>query len=55
MNLSNISGLESSRRSSLIADVVTAYLAGFGREGYVMAVRAAAKMAGEAMGAGHRA
>lgn len=52
---SNVFSLDPSRQESLIADVVTAHLAGFGKEGYVMALRAAAKMAGEAMGAGHRA
>ncbi len=43
---SNTSGLGPSR-GSLLADVVTAHLSGFGRHGYVMAIRAAANMAGK--------
>ena len=50
VHLSNVFGLEPSRQKSLISDVVTAHLAGFGREGYVMAVRAAANMTLELCG-----
>lgn len=41
---SNRCGQDPSSQKSLIADLVTAHLAGFGQEGYVMAVRAAANM-----------
>ncbi len=41
---SNTCGQDPSSQESLIAEVVTAHLAGFGQEGYVMAVRAAAHM-----------
>jgi 3-dehydroquinate dehydratase-2 len=41
---SNTCGLEPSTQEWLMAEVVTAYLAGFGKTGYVMAVRAAANM-----------
>lgn len=44
VHLSNIYRQEPSRQKSLVADVVTAQLAGFGKEGYTMAVRAAADM-----------
>jgi 3-dehydroquinate dehydratase-2 len=47
---SNTSSLGPSR-GSLIADVVTAHLSGFGRHGYVMAIRAAANMAAKEHGA----
>ena len=47
VHLSNTCGGDPARQKSLIADVVTAYLAGFGTEGYVMAVRAAANMTHE--------
>jgi 3-dehydroquinate dehydratase-2 len=41
---SNTCGQDPASQKSLIAEVVTAHLAGFGQEGYVMAVRAAANM-----------
>lgn len=44
VQLSNISGQEPFPQKSLIADVATAHLAGFGIEGYLMAVRAARNM-----------
>jgi 3-dehydroquinate dehydratase-2 len=44
---SNTCGQDPSSQKSLIAEVVTAHLAGFGQEGYVMAVRAAANMTGQ--------
>jgi len=45
---SNRCGQDPSSQKSLIADLVTAYLAGFGQQGYVMAVRAAANMTDQA-------
>ena len=45
---SNRCGQDPSSEKSLIADVATAHLAGFGQEGYVMAVRAAASMTDQA-------
>jgi 3-dehydroquinate dehydratase-2 len=45
---SNRCGQDPSSQKSLIADLVTAHLAGFGHEGYVMAVRAAANMTDQA-------
>lgn len=50
VHLSNVFGLEPSGQKSLISDVVTAHLAGFGRQGYVMAVRAARNMTLELCG-----
>lgn len=50
VHLSNIFGLELSGEKSLISDVVTAHLAGFGKEGYSMAVRAARNMTLELCG-----
>ena len=44
VHLSNVYRREPFRQKSMIADVATAQLAGFGKEGYVMAVRAAADM-----------
>ena len=44
VHLSNVYRREPFRQKSMIADVATAQLAGFGKEGYVMAVRAAAGM-----------
>lgn len=44
VHLSNVYRREPFRQKSMIADVATAQLAGFGKEGYVMAVRAAANM-----------
>ena len=45
---SNSCGQEPSSQKSLISDLATAHLAGFGQEGYVMAVRAAASMTDQA-------
>ena len=44
VHLSNTYGQEAFSQKSLIADVATAHLAGFGKEGYLMAVRAARNM-----------
>ncbi len=44
VHLSNIYRRERFRQKSMIADVVTAQLTGFGKDGYTMAVRAAANM-----------
>jgi 3-dehydroquinate dehydratase-2 len=44
VHLSNIYRREPFRHKSLIADVVTARIAGFGKEGYMVAVQAAADM-----------
>jgi 3-dehydroquinate dehydratase-2 len=44
VHLSNIYKRESFRRTSLISDVVSASLCGFGREGYFLALSAMAKM-----------
>ena len=44
VHLSNIYRREPFRQKSMIADVVTAQVAGFGKDGYTIAVRAAAKM-----------
>jgi 3-dehydroquinate dehydratase-2 len=44
VHLSNIYRRESFRHKSMIADVVTAQVVGFGKNGYPMAVRAAANM-----------
>jgi 3-dehydroquinate dehydratase-2 len=44
VHLSNIHGREPFRQKSMIADVVTAQVIGFGKDGYTMAVRAAASM-----------
>ncbi|NVM57848.1 MAG: type II 3-dehydroquinate dehydratase [Desulfobacterales bacterium] len=44
VHLSNIYRREPFRHKSLIADVATARVAGFGKEGYMMAVRAAVNM-----------
>ncbi|NVM23641.1 MAG: type II 3-dehydroquinate dehydratase [Desulfobacterales bacterium] len=44
VHLSNIYRREPFRHKSMIADVVAARVAGFGKEGYVMAVRAVANM-----------
>ena len=44
VHLSNIYRREPFRQKSLIADVARAQLAGFGKDGYLMAVRAAANM-----------
>lgn len=44
VHLSNIYRREPFRHKSWIADVVTARVAGFGKEGYMMAVRALANM-----------
>ena len=48
VHLSNIYRRESFRHKSMIADVVTAQVVGFGKDGYPMAVRAAAKMTSKA-------
>jgi 3-dehydroquinate dehydratase-2 len=45
VHLSNFYRRESFRHKSMIADVVTAQVVGFGKDGYPMAVRAAANMA----------
>ena len=44
VHLSNIYRREPFRQKSMMADVATAQLAGFGKDGYTIAVRAAAKM-----------
>ena len=44
IHLSNIYKRESFRRKSMIADVVTAQISGFGVQGYIMALNAIAKM-----------
>lgn len=44
VHLSNIYRREPFRHKSLIADIVTARIAGFGKDGYMMAVEAAAEM-----------
>ena len=44
VHLSNTCGQDPGRQKSLMAEVVTAHVAGFGKEGYMMAVRAAANM-----------
>jgi len=44
VHLSNIYRREPFRHKSLIADVATAQISGFGKEGYMMAVRAVANM-----------
>ena len=44
VHLSNIYRREPFRHKSWIADVVTARVAGFGKEGYIMAVQAVANM-----------
>jgi 3-dehydroquinate dehydratase-2 len=46
VHLSNIHRREAFRKESMIADVVTAQVVGFGKDGYAMAVRAAATMLG---------
>lgn len=51
VHLSNIYRRESFRQKSMIADVVTAQVVGFGKDGYPMAVRAAASMTLSAQGA----
>jgi 3-dehydroquinate dehydratase II len=52
VHLSNIYRRESFRQQSMVADVTTAQIVGFGKDGYTMAVRAAADMV---KGARHRA
>ncbi|MFH1580863.1 MAG: type II 3-dehydroquinate dehydratase [Pseudomonadota bacterium] len=44
IHLSNIYKREPFRRKSMIADVVTAQISGFGVQGYLMALKAIAKM-----------
>lgn len=44
VHLSNVHRRETFRHKSMIADVVTAQVIGFGKDGYCMAVRAAANM-----------
>lgn len=44
VHLSNIYHRESFRQQSMVADVTTAQIVGFGKDGYSMAVRAAADM-----------
>lgn len=44
VHLSNIYRREAFRHKSLIADIVTARISGFGKEGYLMAIRAVAAM-----------
>ncbi len=44
IHLSNIYKRESFRRKSMIADVVTAQISGFGVQGYIIALNAIAKM-----------
>lgn len=51
VHLSNIYRRESFRQKSMIADVVTAQVVGFGKDGYPMAVRAAANMTPSAQSA----
>ena len=47
VHLSNIYRREPFRHTSFVADVAKARLAGFGKEGYLMAVEAVAKMIGK--------
>jgi 3-dehydroquinate dehydratase-2 len=44
VHLSNIHQRESFRQQSMVADVTTAQIVGFGKDGYAMAVRAAADL-----------
>ncbi|MBW1699083.1 MAG: type II 3-dehydroquinate dehydratase [Deltaproteobacteria bacterium] len=44
IHLSNIDSREAFRRTSMIADIATARIAGFGPRGYVMALKAMAEM-----------
>jgi 3-dehydroquinate dehydratase-2 len=44
VHLSNVYRREPFRHKSLIADIATARIAGFGKDGYIMAVEAAAEM-----------
>ncbi|MEA3429196.1 MAG: type II 3-dehydroquinate dehydratase [Thermodesulfobacteriota bacterium] len=44
IHLSNIYKREAFRRKSMMADVVTAQISGFGVQGYIMALKAIAKM-----------
>jgi len=46
IHLSNIYKREPFRHKSMIADIVTAQLAGFGTHGYTMALKAMIKMIG---------
>jgi len=55
VHLSNIYQRESFRKQSMIADVTTAQIVGFGKDGYPMAVRAAADMIGKAQSAKRQA
>ena len=55
VHLSNIYRREPFRQKSMTADVVTAQVVGFGKEGYPMAVRAAADMTRKGKGAGRQA
>ena len=48
VHLSNVYQREAFRHKSMIADVVTAQVVGFGKDGYPMAVRAAANMTSKA-------
>lgn len=50
----NMCDQDPSSQKSLTTEVVTAYLAGFGQEGYVMAVRAAANMTYQAEASARR-
>jgi 3-dehydroquinate dehydratase-2 len=52
VHLSNIYKRESFRHKSMIADVVTAQIVGFGKDGYFMAVKAVSDMTAKAKGAG---
>jgi len=55
VHLSNVYRREAFRQKSMIADVVTAQVVGFGKDGYLLAVRAAANMTDRASQKGHPA
>jgi 3-dehydroquinate dehydratase II len=48
VHLSNILGREEYRRTSYVAEAATAVIAGAGADGYVMALRTAVRLAGDA-------
>jgi 3-dehydroquinate dehydratase-2 len=50
VHLSNIHEREPFRQESLIADVVTGQVVGFGKNGYILAVKAVSKLSSSASG-----